>query len=273
MQRPLISVIMTILNGADTLTACLESIACQSFVDYEVVIVDGGSTDETINIIKAKPIRRLTLREMPGIGLYAGLNAGIDVAVGEWYYFIGCDDRLFTCNVLHQVSSCLKASSEARQIVAGKVYYPKSKIVTNPQTWGFLSLTYRLHHQGLFYNQSLFEALRYNALLSFSADYEMNMKHIVGKVQICFVKVVIAMFGEEGESSRNLKEAYLERQLIHDEVFNGLTLVGIKVIAKIQYNTWLLRKQLKSAMSSDGVYDRLLDKIRAVKKINLWKMP
>ncbi len=245
MQRPLISIIITILNGEETLPACLESIACQSFTSYELVIIDGGSTDGTLEIINSCSIRQLNLKVRPGIGLYAGLNAGIDIATGDWYYFMGCDDRLFACDVLDQIATHLKAVTSTNRMVAGRVYYPKRRIITNPQTWGLIALTYKLHHQGLFYNRSLFNVLRYDTSLRFSADYEINVKHIVGGTKIDFVSTIVAEFGEDGESSQNLRKAYLERQCVHNGLFSGLALSWIKVIASLQYNTWVMRKSLK----------------------------
>lgn len=240
---------MTVLNGADTIAACLESISCQTFMDYELIIIDGGSIDGTMTIVKGASIKHLIAKEIPGIGLYAGLNAGIDVASGEWYYFIGCDDKLFNCNVLHQISLHLTDSSECNRMIAGRVYYPKRGIITNPQTWGFIALAYRLHHQGLFYNRSLFNVLRYDTLLSFSADYEINLKHIAGGTKIGFVDTVIAEFGEDGESSQNLRKAYLERQRVHTKTFSGMTRIKVKSVARIQYNIWLVRKRVRSILS------------------------
>lgn len=247
MHRPLISIIITVLNGGETLTQCLNSIACQSFINYEVVIIDGGSTDNSINIIETSPIVNKTTQIAPGVGLYAGLNMGIDIARGEWLYFMGSDDRIHDANTFSRVSELMLGQPDGPAIIAGRVEYVKRGIITNPRAGSRYWLAYRLHHQGLFYNQAAFNGLRYNVSMSISADYELNMKLVVKGVPILFTDNVIAVFGEDGLSSRNFRQAYIERQRVHDRLFKGLDRLWVKVCSKVQYDLWLIRKRFRLA--------------------------
>ena len=121
MYQPLISIFITILNGEKTISQCLNSIDNQSFFNYEVVIVDGGSTDHTVEIIKEHKLLNKTVHILPGLGVYAGLNAGIRLAKGKWLYFIGCDDELYSPDTLSEVANVIERSDGHTKVFVGNV--------------------------------------------------------------------------------------------------------------------------------------------------------
>ena len=87
-----VSIIISVLNGAKTLQSCLDSIALQDYNDIELVVVDGGSSDGTIQILgKNEDIITSWLSE-PDSGNYDAWNKGLEIVTGEYICFIGCDD-------------------------------------------------------------------------------------------------------------------------------------------------------------------------------------
>ena len=90
MAEPRVSIVMGTLNAARFLTAALESIREQTFDDVEVVIVDGGSEDETVAIAERYDARVIRQRSE---GLFAAWNEGVDAARGELIGFLDSDDR------------------------------------------------------------------------------------------------------------------------------------------------------------------------------------
>lgn len=91
---PVISVLMPCFNGARWLAESIESVLNQTLTAFELIIVDGGSSDGSINIIKAyiEKDSRIILFERPGLGLSASLNLGIQAARGEWIARLDADD-------------------------------------------------------------------------------------------------------------------------------------------------------------------------------------
>lgn len=91
---PVISVLMPCFNGARWLAESIESVLNQTLTAFELIIVDGGSSDGSINIIKGyiEKDSRIILLERPGLGLSASLNLGIDAARGEWIARLDADD-------------------------------------------------------------------------------------------------------------------------------------------------------------------------------------
>src|SRR5262245_27825300 len=101
---PKLSIIVPTFNSVNRIERCLDSIACQSFNDFEVVIQDGASSDGTVEQVRkfteshsSLDIRAVSERDT---GPYDAMNRGMRRARGEWIYFLGSDDELRDSGVL-----------------------------------------------------------------------------------------------------------------------------------------------------------------------------
>src|SRR5258705_4079074 len=90
----LVSIVVPAFNAGATLKACLESVLRQSLQDKEIIVIDGGSTDETVEIIRDFSPRLATWSSEPDPAIYDAANKGLRCARGEWDYFLGADDLL-----------------------------------------------------------------------------------------------------------------------------------------------------------------------------------
>lgn len=106
----LLSIIVTTLNAAKSLPLFLESIKNQNNQDFDLIIVDGGSTDETISLINNSGIN-LRFFFCPGLSIYQGLNEGIKRCESDYYIIIGGDDEL-EANAVTIILQDLKKKSE-----------------------------------------------------------------------------------------------------------------------------------------------------------------
>lgn len=115
----MISVIMPIYNGEKYLRNSIENIIKQNFIDLEVILVNDGSTDCSLEICKeyAEKDNRIKIIDKPNGGICAARNAGIRVAKGEWLSFADQDDNI--CDGIYDVFSTA-ISSNVDMIVAGK---------------------------------------------------------------------------------------------------------------------------------------------------------
>src|ERR1700722_20075762 len=97
MSEPLISVIIPAFNSASTLAESLQSVQAQTFKNFEAIIVDDGSTDETPDIARGfcAADSRFTLIRQPNGGVSAARNNGLGRARGEWVAFQDADDVWF----------------------------------------------------------------------------------------------------------------------------------------------------------------------------------
>ena len=95
-MSPLISIIIATYNAEETLHDALESVLNQSFQDWECLVVDGASKDNTVKIIEefCKHDKRFRFISEPDKGIYDAFNKGWRMAKGEWIYYLGADDLL-----------------------------------------------------------------------------------------------------------------------------------------------------------------------------------
>lgn len=171
----MLSIIIPTYNCAPVLSGMFDSILCQTFTDYEVVIVDGASVDGTMEIVYAAQSRfpkgRLQYISAPDGGIYDAMNKGISVSRGEWLYFMGADDRLYDSQSLMQLSSFLHSPA---RVVMCDVFSPRHgrcRPRFSIMTW----LHNTMHHQGLVYHRSVFSDRKYDVSLHVMGDYEFNL--------------------------------------------------------------------------------------------------
>lgn len=94
MLNPAISIIVPVFNAAQYLQECLDSILSQSFNDFELILIDDGSTDNSLSICQSYEHRdsRIKIISGPNQGVSAARNKGLNVACGEWITFVDADD-------------------------------------------------------------------------------------------------------------------------------------------------------------------------------------
>lgn len=98
--RPLISVITITYNAAETLPLTMESVAGQTFKDFEHIIVDGASKDDTIILARRMGTRGLRVLSEPDEGLYDAMNKGLKMARGRYLIFLNSGDRFHSADTL-----------------------------------------------------------------------------------------------------------------------------------------------------------------------------
>lgn len=101
-KQPLISVVTVVFNDIENLQRTIESIASQTYQNVEHIVIDGGSIDGTLEIIKANLSIDYWLSEKDG-GIYDAMNKGVKVATGEWINFMNSGDVFFSDSVLSDV--------------------------------------------------------------------------------------------------------------------------------------------------------------------------
>lgn len=111
---PQISVVIPVYNAEKYLGECIDSVLAQLFADFEVVIVDDGSTDSSSDIVNAYASRDKRVRyiRQTNAGPSAARNTGIDAAEGDWLVFVDSDDTLMPNALQRFVETARKTSAD-----------------------------------------------------------------------------------------------------------------------------------------------------------------
>lgn len=197
-----ISVIIPTFNSEKTLHTCLDSVFTQSFQSIEVLIIDGVSTDKTIEITNQYQQNYTHIKYIsePDKGIYDAMNKGVDLAKGKWFYFLGSDDSLQNSNVLNEVKSSIERNPKSLflygDVLTSANYVQRYKDHTYQKL-----INLNICHQAIFYHRTLFEHNKYNLKYTICADWDLNLKVFRQKNNPIYLNKVIANYSLDGASN------------------------------------------------------------------------
>lgn len=198
-----ISIITVCYNASKTIEDTILSVINQKYDNIEYIIIDGGSTDQTLDIIKKYTNELSYWISEPDKGIYDAMNKGIAHGSGEFFYFLGADDLL--CEDVIRTIPWNKYKT--KDIIYGNIKYKTSGkiIVGKTSNW---QLTYRnIPHQAIFYGRKIFKKLHYRYDIQYKsyADYVLNLKCWHNKeIAFHYIDTTIAIYNEAGFSSNGI---------------------------------------------------------------------
>lgn len=203
-----ISIITVVYNAIDSLEETILSVINQNFDDFEFIIIDGGSTDGTLDIIKKHQDQITLWISEPDSGIYDAMNKGICKAKGDFIYFLGGDDLLYSESVLEKISSRLK---DNKKVYYGNVHFKKRNIIYDGKFNALKIVTRNISHQSIFYPKHIFKNYIYDTKYKIFADYELNLK-LYGNSSYSFeyIPLTIALFNDKGISGSNALDINFE---------------------------------------------------------------
>lgn len=179
-KTPLISIITITYNAAETLEPTLRSVAQQNFGDYEHLLIDGASTDDTLGV--ARRYEGLRIVSEPDSGLYNAMNKGLRLARGRYVLFLNAGDAFHSADVLKRYAERATLGDDIiyadTVIVDGQRHIIGARHLTAPQ-----SLTVESFRKGMLVCHQAFMVKRelapeYDESYRFSADYDWTVKCI-----------------------------------------------------------------------------------------------
>ena len=199
-RPPRISIITPTLNSAGTLARCLDSVKVQTFPDWEHWIIDGQSTDATLEQVRQRDYLRWISK--PDGGVFEAMNRGLGLATGEWVYFLGADDYLFNDRVLEHVARHL---DESVDVVYGDVNSSRFGGRYDGEFDIDKIQRQNICHQAIFLRKSLFAATGpFKTQYRGQADWDHNLAWFLNPaLRHKWIDVVIAEYADQGVSSVN----------------------------------------------------------------------
>lgn len=245
-----ISIITVAYNSSKTISDTIESVLNQNFQDIEYIIIDGNSTDNTLEIIKEQAIKfngRLLWISEPDSGLYDAMNKGIKIATGDIIGIINSDDFYHRLDIIQKVANAFTENKNV-QAVFGDVSFinpeNKDKIVRYYRAKNFHPKRFRFGfmppHPSFFTYKSNFEKFGYYKTdYKIAADYELLIRFLYkGKLIYKYLPVDFMKMRVGGKSTATLKSnVVLNKEIVRacreNGIYTNFPLLMFKYISKI----------------------------------------
>ena len=217
---PLISVVTICYNAKNDLEKTILSVLSQTYQDIEYIIIDGGSTDGTVDIIHKYSERLFYWISEPDKGIYDAMNKGMDRATGSWINFMNAGDTFCDNEVIKNIFGYNDLSDYS--VIYGDCYVSK----LNQLQYLKASSMKKVHVRMPFCHQSSFirkTRLRFSIDLKIAADYQMIYEYyrMNGISSFLYISKPISVFDATGISTTNNNLLQKEYGIVYKRTRNA----------------------------------------------------
>ena len=211
------SIITINYNNCDGLEKTIQSVINQSYQNFEFIIIDGGSTDSSVEVIKKYSNKIDYWISEPDKGIYHAMNKGIIQAHGEYLNFMNSGDLFYDNDVLKDISIKI----DLKDIIIGKDFHYNANTKESFQTIFptklsmFTFFTGYLPHQSTFFKKELFQNMMYSEDYRNVSDWKFYIDKIIGENRsVSFIDRLVAWREQNGISSSDTNLVSKEREKV-----------------------------------------------------------
>ncbi len=249
MNKPLFSIITVTYNAASVIEPTLKSVLAQTCTDYEYLVVDGASKDDTIKMVREAEIPNTRIVSEPDKGLYDAMNKSIKLAQGKYLIFLNAGDAFSAANALARLAAAAETDADIlygqTQLVNDKRAVVGMRHLTAPEV-----LTAKSFRNGMLVCHQAFVAKRsivgkYDMTYRFSADYDWCIRCLqVSKKNAYVGDTPIVSFLTDGLTDKHHKASLKERYRIMCHYYGSVTafLMHLKFVPRF------LREKVKKKL-------------------------
>ena len=203
-----ISVVTVCLNAEDSIGRTIESVLEQTYAHFEYVIIDGGSTDRTLDIIAGyqKDFERkniaLFVYSEKDTGIYNAMNKAVDKCNGRWIHYLNAGDVFASCNVLEKFGELCGNDSK---VLYGDYYKKRGDQLIFCKAYDLKEIENRMCfcHQAVITPKKAIEQLRFDERYRIAADHKLFLQLYLKGVPFEYVPMPVAIF--DGGGSRAMR--------------------------------------------------------------------
>ena len=231
------SIITVNLNNVEGLKRTIDSVVPQTYKDYEWIIIDGGSTDGSRELIEQYKQHIIYWCSEPDKGIYNAMNKGISHANGDYLLFLNSGDAFHNENVLQEID---KIDDDVDIIIGlvermdnGEFQFKHCRSIV------MQLIMYSISHQGTFIKKSLFDTHRYNERFKIVSDKQFFLETIViDNCSYLQTNIVVADMDVKGIShdSKYKTMRIQEREHMFKMYFPPLVIHTLKDYSEVYYN-------------------------------------
>ena len=203
-KQPNVSVITVCYNCESTIESTVKSALEQNYPSCEYIIIDGGSTDKTVDIIKQYAGQIECIISEKDNGIYDAMNKGIDICKGDYVFFLNSGDRFYNNSVITDIMT----KSSGQDIIYGDLMLDDKKDSLKKHTQPakinrFLFICRTISHQATFVKLDMFQKYgKFDEKYKISADVDFFLRVIFkSEVSIVYIPVIISFYNMYGISS------------------------------------------------------------------------
>ena len=227
-----LSIITVNLNNKDGLQKTIDSVISQTFKDFEWIVIDGGSTDGSRELIEQYADHVAYWVSELDKGIYNAMNKGIKAAKGEYLQFLNSGDWLWEASTLQKVFD----TNPQEGIVYGDCVEPDGSVQVFPSELDALNLYGNmLNHQASFIKKALFGDAGYDESYRYVSDWLFYLEKIVFE-NVCYRKVDAVVVGVQPGKSYDVSKSDAERKVIIDKYFSPMQQKALDKYAKLAAN-------------------------------------
>lgn len=244
MTAPLISVITVVYNGEDHIGRTIESVMAQSYEKIEYIIIDGKSTDKTMDVIAEYAGVDQLLSEADQ-GLYDAMNKGLGVATGEYVWFLNAGDEIYGKETVERMVSGLAGApdiiyggtmiiDEAQNEIGDRRLKPPERL-----NWRSFRQGMVVCHQSFLVKREL--APEFNLEYRLSADIDWAIRAARRATMIHNSKLILSRFLEGGLTTQNIRAGLKERFVIMRRYYGWIPTVLRHFVFVVRLSNFYLR--------------------------------
>lgn len=259
-MNPRFSILVVCLNPGKKLQKTIDSVLCQTYTDYEIVVKDAGSSDGSVEALKENEKIRVLVEKDKGI--YDAMNQAVREARGEYLLFLNCGDSFYEKEVLEKTAAFMDKAAE-KGICYGDTFCEKTGHMeyAAKKITPFVCFRNIPCHQACFYHKSLFVKHPYEPEFKIRADYEHFLWcFFEEKIQPEYLGFAVAGYEGDGfsENKKNRARDKREHRIITKRYLSPRQL--------ILYNAYLVITlvPLRRLMAESKVFSGIYQKIKAV---------
>lgn len=216
--HPKFSIVTVTYNAGSTLEDTIQSVITQTYKDVEYIIVDGKSTDNTMDIVRHYQDHIHTVVSEPDKGLYDAMNKGLKLATGDYVCFLNAGDELHEDDTLQLIVHSLLPDKELPDVIYGQTaivdeegHFLRMRRLAPPEhlTWKSFRHGMLVCHQAFFVRRD--KAVPYDMKYRFSADFDWCIRIMKQSNVLHNSHLVLIDYLNEGVTTRNHKASLKER--------------------------------------------------------------
>lgn len=218
MSTPLISIITVTYNAQATLPPTMESVASQTFTDYEHIIVDGASTDQTVSLAVRMSTAQTRITSERDRGIYDAMNRGMGMSQGEYLIFLNAGDTFHSTETLQHIADAIISNDKPGMVYGQTILVggPDRHVTGERHLKAPTRLTLQSFANGMLVCHQAMTVLKriaspYDLRYRFSADYDWSIRCLQHSRHNIYLDETVIDYLDEGTTTRNHKASLKER--------------------------------------------------------------